>query len=274
MAGVVGRPIGGSLSPLLHNAWIEAAGLDAAYVPFALSEDGFEAFVESLRGGGVRGLNVTTPFKARALACADVADAAARAAGAANLVIYRKDDVLEARNTDGLGLLEALTRQAPALRLTGARVVLFGAGGAARAAAVTLVEARVAALVVVNRSFGRAETLAASLGEVASARRWEELEEVLPTADLVINATSAELGGGAPLQMDWASARAGAVAMDMVYRPLETVFLAGARAQGLTGVDGLEMLIGQARPSFEAFFGQAAPETVDVRALALQALAG
>jgi shikimate dehydrogenase len=127
--------------------------------------------------------------------------------------------------------------------------------------------------VVLNRSEARAEALAAALGSRLQAGGLAELEGALSAADLVVNATSAELGGGAALDMDWASARAGAVAMDMVYRPLETVFLAGARAQGLTGVDGLEMLIGQARPSFEAFFGLPAPEAVDVRGLALEALA-
>jgi shikimate dehydrogenase len=271
VAGVVGRPIRHSLSPLIHNAWIAAAGLDAVYAPFEVADDGFERFIDSLRDGGVRGLNVTLPYKARAFACADVSDTAARDAGAANLLVYRPDDVLEARNTDGLGLLEALARQAPQLNLAGARVLLLGAGGGARGAASALLGGGVGALTIVNRTPARAEALAAGLGGRAAARPWRELASELESVDLVVNATSAELGDEV-LSLPWQAAPAAAVAMDMVYKPLRTPFLEAAAARGLATVDGLVMLIGQARPTFAALFGQAPPEAVDVRALALKAL--
>ena len=270
VAGVVGRPIRHSLSPLIHNAWIAAAGLDAVYVPFDVADGGFETFVDSLRDGGVRGLNVTLPFKARALACADTADAAARDADPANLLIYRTDDVLEARNTDGLGLIEALQRQAPQLVLGGAGVVVLGAGGGARGAVSALLAAGARTVTIVNRTLARAEALAAASAK-ARALPWSELAAALATADLVINATSAELAG-VRLDVPWRAAPTSAVAMDMVYRPLNTAFLQAAAQHGLATVDGLEMLIGQARPTFEALFGRAPPESVNVRALALKAL--
>ena len=272
VAGVAGAPVTHSLSPVIHNAWLEAAGLDGVYVPFAVAPERFDAFVAGCRGGTIAGVNVTAPFKERALELADVADAAAQAAGSANLLLFREDEVVEARNTDGAGLLHALSRQAPTLQLRSARVVVIGAGGAARGAAATLLQAGVGELRVVNRTFQRARALAEPLGAAAQAYPWECLGEVFDDAALVVNATSAGTGDGDPLDPPWASAAPGAVAMDMTYAPLRTRFLSGATERGLTAVDGLEMLIGQARPSFEAFFGIPAPEQVDVRALALSAL--
>ena len=270
LAALVGRPVRQSLSPLIHNAWIAAAGLDAVYVPIELAEDSFEGFVAAARGGNIRGVNVTMPFKERAFALADRRDAAAESAGAANLLLF--GDTLEARNTDGAGLLEALARQAPQLTLDGARVVLLGAGGGAQGAAAALLAAGVATLQVVNRTPDRAEALAGRLGPNARALAWDHLPDALAGADLVVNATSAGMGGASPLELPWDGAPDAAVAMDMVYKPLETAFLAGARRRGLAVVDGLEMLIGQARPTFAALFGRPAPEEVDVRALALKAL--
>jgi shikimate dehydrogenase len=125
---------------------------------------------------------------------------------------------------------------------------------------------------VLNRSEARAEALAAALGPRLQAGGLGELEGALPAADLMVNATSAELGGGAALDLPWSAASPHLTAMDMTYRPLITSFLAGAQARGLTIVDGLEMLIGQARPSFEAFFGRPPPDALDVRAVALEAM--
>jgi shikimate dehydrogenase len=274
VAGVVGAPVRRSLSPIIHNTWLAAASVDGAYVPLPVPADGFDAFVTGCRGGVLRGVNVTAPFKERALELADIADGVAQAAGSANLLLFRDDGVVEARNTDGAGLLHALTRQAPALQLKGARVVVVGAGGASRGAAATLLEAGAAELRILNRTYQRARALADPLGPAAKAYPWECLAEVFAGADLVVNATSAGVRDSDPLDPPWNAAVAGAVAMDMTYTPLRTAFLTGAAERGLTTVDGLEMLIGQARPSFEAFFGVAAPEDVDARAVALAALEG
>lgn len=257
-AGVAGQPITQSLSPLLHSAWIAAAGLDATYEAFGPADEaGFAALVAEVRSGRLRGLNVTAPFKEQALALADEVSATARDCGSANLLVFEAGR-LTADSTDGRGLMGALAEQAPALNVAGKPVVILGAGGAARAAAAALRDAG-ARVGILNRTRARAEALAGDLGvSVVGA-------DALREAALVVNALSVRP------EIDVAVLPADAVVMDMTYRPLITPFLSEARMRGLTIVDGLAMLIGQAVPSFEAFFGQT-PPAVDVRAKALAVL--
>ena len=258
IAGVAGQPITHSLSPLIHGAWIAAAGLDAAYTAYAPDDAAdFEALVMTGRGGALRGLNVTAPYKEQALALADATTATARACGSANLLLFA-DGQVTADSTDGAGLMAALAEQAPGLELEGRPVVVLGAGGAARAAVHALIMAG-ADVAVLNRTRARAEVVAVDLG----ARVAEPA--ALGTAALVVNALSV------PPTIDLLALNDAAVVMDMTYRPVITPFLAVARARGLTTVDGLAMLIGQARPSFTALFG-IAPPPVDVRVQALAAL--
>ena len=272
VAGVVGSPVLHSLSPVIHNAWIAAAGLDAAYVPFPVASDGFERLVDGLRGGAVRGLNVTVPFKERALALADRADAAARVAGAANLLLFEADGAVAVGNTDGLGLLGALAGQAPEWSPGAGPVTVLGAGGAARGAAAALRAAGVAELRIVNRTLSRAEALADATE--ARAYGWSDVTAALHGAALVVNATAVGLEGSDLAWLDWPAGPAGAVAMDMVYRPLRTGFLSVAEQAGRIPVDGLAMLIGQAEPSFTAFYGREPPPETDVRGLCLRVLEG
>lgn len=258
-AGVAGWPIAHSLSPLIHTAWLSAAGLDGAYAAHPCeTEFDFDRLVNEGRAGRLRGLNVTAPWKERALAEADTVSPTARACGSANLLVFEGGRIV-ADSTDGQGLRIALAEQAPHLSLSGASVVVLGAGGAARAAVQALAVAG-AEVGVLNRTAERAERLAQDLGARVVT------PEALTTARLVINALSV------PPALELDALPADAVVMDMTYRPLETPFLAQARARSLTGVDGLAMLIGQARPSFEALFG-ASPPDVDVRTQALEALA-
>jgi shikimate dehydrogenase len=271
VAGVVGAPVRHSLSPLLHNAWIAAAGLDAAYVPFAPPETGFAAFAEGMRGGAIVGLNVTIPFKSEALALADVRDPLAETSGAANLLLFRPDGRIEARNTDGPGLLAAFAEQAPSFDVRAAPVLVLGAGGAARGGVAALLQAGAPEVRIANRTESRASALAEGFAG-ARAFAWTDVGRALADAGAVINATAGGLDGGGGLDFAFDGAPPGAVAMDMVYKPLETPFLAAARARGLATVDGLAMLIGQARPSFEAFFGRPPPVEAPVRKLALQRL--
>ncbi|HYG26489.1 MAG TPA: shikimate dehydrogenase [Caulobacteraceae bacterium] len=265
-AGVVGNPIGHSLSPAIHNAWITAAGIKAEYHPFLAPLEGFAEFVSTLWARGVRGVNVTIPFKEQALELADEASELARLAGAANLLVFEGGKV-RADNTDGPGLLFALKNRAGFDPKSGPAVIL-GAGGAARGAAAALKLAGSPQVRIVNRTPGRARQLAASLGEGVVAM---ETEAAFKAAALIVNATSLGLGGGDGPRTAFDLAPA-AVVMDMVYKPLITRFLDRAAAAGHPTVDGLEMLIGQARPSFEAFFGIAPPE-IDVRRVALEAMA-
>lgn len=271
VAGICGQPIAHSLSPVLYNAWIQADGINAAYVPFAPAEDRFEAFIDGLRGGVVRSLNVTIPFKERALAMADDASARARRAGASNLLLFRPDGTIFADNTDGAGLIGALKAQADYDADTGP-AVLLGAGGGARGAAAALLESGAPAVRIINRTLARAQEIAADMGSGCTAHAWDEAAAVLADAAVVINATSLGLGGGAGPDVPLDAAPASAVVMDMVYKPLRTEFLERAAASGRRTVDGLEMLIRQAIPTFEAVFGYTPPVSVDIRAVALKTL--
>lgn len=250
VGGIAGNPVAHSLSPVIHNAWIAAAGMDAVYVPFAPADaDGFAVLVAAGRAGLLAGINVTAPFKEQAFALADEATETARASGSANVLVFR-DGGVRADSTDGLGLMIALRRQAPRLNLEGARVVLLGAGGAARAAAAAL-SAAGARVSIVNRTRERAEALAMELGGAVSVAVGRDAFE---GAALVVNALSV------PPDLDLAELDPATVVMDMTYRPVGTAFLTAARAAGLTTVDGLAMLIGQAGPSFDAIFGVPPPD--------------
>lgn len=271
LAGVVGQPIAHSLSPILHNAWLRAAEIDGLYAPFAIAEPRFDAFIEGLRGGGLAGLNVTLPFKLRALAAADEASHRARLAQAANVLVFRPDGTLFADNTDGLGLIWAFASQAPGFDPQAGSVAVIGAGGGAQGAAAAFLEAGCPKVRILNRTLEKARGVAERLGEGAEAWSLADAREGLSDVTAVINATSAGLLGG-DLDLPLEATPAEAVIMDMTYKPLITPFLTRALALGRRTVDGLEMLIGQARPSFAAFFGQDPPTSVDVRRLALDAL--
>ena len=261
LAGIAGQPVAHSLSPVIHNAWLEAGNIDGAYMPFAPRDAaGFDTLVAAGRAGLVQGLNVTSPFKEQAFALADEASPAARATGSANILVFDEGRV-RADSSDGVGVLYALAEQAPDLDLRGAVVVMLGAGGAARAGAGALIDAG-AAIRILNRSRDRAEALAADLGASVSVAD----ESALAEADLIINALSV------PPSIDLAALKPGAVVMDMTYKPVVTPLLAAARARGLTTVDGLAMLFGQAAPSFTALFRRPPPlndEALDLRALLL-----
>ncbi len=276
VAGVVGWPVRHSMSPLIHNNWLQASGMDGVYVAFSPPKNGFSAFASGLRGGAIRGLNVTLPFKEHALSLAsapgDQVSDIARLSGAANLVLFEADGTVRVDNTDGEGLLYAFARQAPSLNLTSAPVVILGAGGAARGAAAALILAGVPRVHMVNRTLDKAQSIASALGPKVQAFDPAQAEAAFDGVGAVINATSLGLGGGEGPAVPWQTVSGAAVFMDMVYKPLETDFLAKAKARGHKTVDGLDMLIGQARPSFEAFYGAPPPASVDVRALALAQL--
>jgi shikimate dehydrogenase len=263
-AGVVGSPIGHSLSPVIHRAWLAAARINGRYDALEPDRD-FADFVHA-RGADLKGLNVTLPFKLDALDLADHPTSRAVRAGAANLLVFQSDGSILADNTDGEGLLAAFAEQAPGFDPSAGPVVILGAGGAARGAAAAFIDAGAPEVRIVNRSGDKAKALCELLGGQVV------ISESLAVANAVINATSLGLNGGPGPALDLASVPKSAVVMDMVYRPLETEFLARARASGHRTVDGLAMLIGQARPSFAALFDQPPPANVDVRALCIAAV--
>jgi shikimate dehydrogenase len=269
VAGVVGNPITHSMSPVLHNAWLAAAGIDGVYIPLQVDELGFANFVNGLRASSLSGLNVTVPFKELALRLAHEAHPRARRAQAANVLVFDEYGTIWADNTDGLGLIAAFAEQAPSFDPASGPVVILGAGGGARGAVGAFLDAGCRDIRIVNRSLARAEALAADLG--VHAFEIGDAAAVFHDAAAVINATSAGLAG-AVIDVPLGATPEGCVVMDMTYKPLITPFLAEARRLGRPTVDGLAMLIGQAIPSFEAFFGQPPPAEVEVRALVLQTL--
>jgi shikimate dehydrogenase len=261
---VIGNPIAHSKSPAIHAAFARQTGQDMSYEAILAPQDGFAAAVAAFRAAGGRGMNVTVPFKLEALALADMPTERARLAGAANTLRFDADGVF-ADNTDGVGLARDLTGRL-GLRLAGRRILILGAGGAARGVILPLLEERPALLAVANRSVDKAEALKAQFapfGELAAGG----FDAFAGGAfDVVINATSASLAG-AHLALPAGLFAPGALAYDMVYGKGETPFLAQARRLGATLVsDGLGMLVEQAAESFFLWRG-VRPATAPVLAM-------
>jgi shikimate dehydrogenase len=267
LAGVIGWPVKHSRSPRLHGFWLAAHGVDGGYVPLAVEPARFEAAVRGLVACGFRGANVTIPHKEAAFALCDEVAASARRAGAVNTLVFEGGRILGS-NTDGYGFLESLREQAPGFDARSGPAVLLGAGGAARAIGAALLDAGCPRLTLVNRTRDRAEALAAALGgpvQVADA-------PPLAGAALLANTTSLGMSGQPPLEVDLSPLPPTAVVADIVYVPLETPLLAAARARGLMAVDGLGMLLHQARPGFEAWFGVAPQVDAALRAFVAEGI--
>lgn len=254
-AGVMGWPVGHSLSPRLHGFWLERYRIDGAYVPLPVAPEDFAQALRMLPRLGFAGVNVTLPHKQAALAAVDRADALARRVGAVNTVVVEQDGALVGSNTDIFGFMENLRAGAPDWKASAGAAVVLGAGGAARAMAVALIDAGVPELRLVNRTAVRAEALARSLDGTARPVPWEQRAAALADAALLVNATSLGMTGQPPLELDLDALPPGAAVVDIVYTPLETPLLSAARTHGNTAVDGLGMLLHQARPAFAAWFG-------------------
>ena len=252
LAGVFGHPVTHSRSPRLHGFWLQRYGIDGAYIPLGVAPGGFAAAVRALVDLGFRGANVTIPHKLAAFEICDAVAPFVRRAGAVNTLIFR-DGRIEGSNTDGFGFLESIREAAPGWRADAGPAVLLGAGGAARAIAAALLDAGAPRVTLVNRTAAKAEALARDLGGPIHVADRPPLED----AALLVNTTSLGMQGQPGLEVDLAPLPASAVVADIVYVPLETRLLAAARARGLITVDGLGMLLNQARPGFEAWFGVA-----------------
>lgn len=273
IAGVVGWPVSHSLSPALHGHWLEEYKIDGAMVPLAAKTEDFSAVIDGVRRAGFKGVNVTVPHKEAAFALAHRVDAAAKLAGAANLLIFHGREI-EARNTDSLGLAESLRETLGGLK--GKTVVLLGAGGAARGAILALEMLGASSIHLLNRDPHRAKTLAASLAPQVKAPvhpgALAEWKRVAGDAALVVNSTSAGMAGNAPLDLDLSALNKAAAVCDIVYNPLQTALLKDAAARGHKTIDGLGMLMHQAAPSFEAFFGVKPEVTQALRDALVQVL--
>lgn len=270
LAAVIGWPVGHSRSPLLHNWWLERLGIDAVYVPLPVRPTDFERVLRCLPAMGFVGANVTVPHKEAALAAVDEVDALARRIGAVNTIIVLEDGRIAGRNTDAFGFLENLRAEAPRWQPAAAPAVVVGAGGAARAVCVALMDAGVPEIRLVNRTLERAQALAADLAGPIRVVAWNERGRCLEGAGLVVNGTTLGMSGAPPLDLDLGALPEDAVVTDVVYTPLETPLLAAARRRRLLAVDGLGMLLHQARPAFAAWFGVLPEVTPDLRAEVLR----
>jgi shikimate dehydrogenase len=263
---VIGDPVSHSLSPLMHNGWIEDHGLDAVYVALPLRSADPVASIRALGQFGLKGANVTVPHKEAAAAAAGWAEG-----GVANVLRWESDGTIVAFNTDGAGFVDALGEVAPDWLRRVANVLIIGAGGAARGIAEAL-STNVGTIAFANRTFARAEAAAAALTTArGKALRWDDLERGFATADLIVQSTTLGMTGQPDYVWPMSSCRDGAIVADIVYRPLETDFLRAARARHLVAMDGLGMLIHQGARAFELWFG-IKPDAAKARARLTAAL--
>jgi shikimate dehydrogenase len=255
LAGIIGWPVSHSRSPRLHGFWLNSYGIDGAYLPLAVRPEQVRDAIRALPLLGFAGANVTLPHKEAALSAVDRVTAQARRIGAVNTIIAAADGTLDGSNSDGFGFLENLRQSAPQWQPGQGAAVLLGAGGAARAVAAALVDAGVPELRLLNRTAARAEQLARDIGGPIKPYAWDQSGAALNDAVLLVNGTTLGMKGQPPLDIDLQALPPTAVVYDIVYVPLETPLLAAARARGLATVDGLGMLLHQARPGFSAWFG-------------------
>lgn len=260
-AGVMGWPVAHSLSPALHGHWLRRYGIDGSYEAFPVCPGELGDAIARLRREGFRGTNLTVPHKESALALVDHVDETARRIGAVNTLFVTDDGALHATNTDAYGLIENIRAARPESlenRFGGRTAVVLGAGGAARAALVGLADAGVCDIRILNRTRDRAERLAdivADLPVTVEVLGWDQRNDALAGAGLLVNTTTLGMDGQAPLDIELAQLPGDAVVNDIVYAPLETGLLAAARARGNPLVDGLGMLLHQARAGFAIWFG-------------------
>lgn len=265
MAGVMGWPVMHSRSPKLHNYWLHRHGLEGVYVPLAVPIDRLGVALRALPALGFSGCNLTIPHKIEALSLLDHVDPLARRIGAANCVVVRPDGSLAGLNTDSWGFAQSVAENIPDWRAGAGPAVVVGAGGGARAVVVGLIDRGAREIRVVNRSRERAEALRELAGGAITVVDWAERHDSLGGAATLVNTTSQGMVGQPALDLSLAALPPEALVCDIVYTPVDTPLLAAARRRGNRTVDGLGMLLHQARPSFEAWFGILPDVTTELR---------
>ena len=253
-AGVVGWPISHSRSPMLHEYWLRKYGIPGSYEAIPIPVDGFSAGFRALADRGFAGVNVTIPHKQAAMQACDEVDPTATRLGAVNTVVIR-DGVYSGSNTDGFGFMENLRESAPDWRPQSGPAVIIGAGGAARAVIAALLDSGVPEIRLFNRTAARARALASDLGGPVHVEDWGLLNMGLRDINLLVNCSSLGMAGQPALEISLDELPVAAFVYDLVYTPLITPLLAAARLRGNPVIDGLGMLLHQARPGFAAWFG-------------------
>ncbi|HAA92347.1 MAG: shikimate dehydrogenase [Rhodospirillaceae bacterium] len=255
LAGIMGWPVSHSKSPRLHGFWLEELGIDGAYLPLEVAPENLAQAVAGLIALGFQGANLTIPHKEAVIPLCDSLDDTARRIGAVNMITVGEDSSLNGSNSDAFGFIENLRQNSDWSAADGPAVIL-GAGGAARAVAVALSDSGVPEIRIVNRTVARAETLIESANiENARTESWDSRNDALEDAALLVNTTSLGMTGHEALEIDLSALPSRAVVNDIVYAPLQTDLLVAAAANGNPAVDGLGMLLHQAVPGFETWFG-------------------
>lgn len=270
LAGVIGSPISHSRSPQVHGHWLKSLGIRGFYIPMEVGEDVLAEALRSLPKLGFVGVNVTVPYKERVLALADHVSDRATIIGAANTLSFRKDGTIHADNTDGYGFIENLKQGAPDWDVTAGPAAVLGAGGAARAVVVALRDAGAPEILISNRTRLRAEALQQEFGRKLRVVDWVQAGNMLEVAATVVNTTSLGMVGKPALRVPLDGLQKGALVTDLVYAPLKTRLLEMAETMGCVTVDGLGMLLHQAVPGFERWFGARPEVDAATRAAALR----
>ena len=265
LAGVIGDPIGHSKSPALFAHWLKVHGLPGHYVPLHVTQENFEEVVRAMPKMGFVGANVTLPHKTQALEIGDKKTDRAIMIGAANTLIFRSDGLIHADNTDGYGFISNLKQGAPNWNPKKGPAAVLGAGGAARAVIASLIEVGVDRILLSNRTKGRADSLRNDFGSRIEVVDWIDCGEAIEDATTIVNTTSLGMVGQPELRVPLDGLREGDVVTDLVYAPLETRLLKAARQEGCEVVDGLGMLLHQAVPGFERWFGKRPDVNQDTR---------
>ena len=255
MAGVMGWPVAHSRSPLIHNHWIQQYGLQGAYGLFAVQPALLEPAIRGLRALGLAGCNVTIPHKVDAMQYMDVVDPLARRMGAINTVVVTPDGALQGFNNDGFGFIQSLRDAQPDWRADSGPATVLGAGGAARAVVLSLLDEGATEIRLVNRTRARAQAMADEFGSAVQVLDWNARHEALDGIALMVNTTNQGMHGEPDLDIRLDQLPHTALVSDAIYIPLETPLLREARLRGNTTVNGLGMLLNQARPAFQAWFG-------------------
>lgn len=270
LAGVIGSPVAHSKSPQIHSHWLKTHGIAGHYIPIDVSTDDLEHVLRTLPKMGFVGVNITVPHKEKVLEIADLITDRATLIGAANTLIFRKDGKIHADNTDGVGFIQNLRQNAPGWDPKAGPAALLGAGGAARAVISALLEVGVPQIMIANRTRVRADALKTEFGKRIVVIDWVQAGNMMEDAATVVNTTSLGMIGKPPLRVPLDGLHKGAMVTDLVYAPLKTRLLAEAEKLGCQTVDGLGMLLHQAVPAFERWFGVRPEVDSATRAAALR----
>ena len=255
MAGVMGWPVAHSRSPSIHNHWIRQYGLQGAYGLFPVQPDKLEDAIRGLPALGLAGCNITIPHKVNAMKLMDVVDPLARRMGAINTIVVTPEGALHGFNNDGFGYIQSLLDAKPDWKADAGPVTVLGAGGAARAVVLSLLDQGATEIRLTNRTRGRAQALCDEFGSGVKVVDWSERHDALNGVALLVNTTNQGMHREPELDLQLDQLPTTALVSDAIYVPLETALLCNARLRGNATVNGLGMLLNQARPAFNAWFG-------------------